>query len=334
VETLGAARLAKEIPAQRAVATIVPREEITAVLQDPDADPELYLRISGEGFRESDDSNVIAMSWSRAELEQLLEQATGDQIVLTFDREELAGALGDVEAHGMRERALVFAVAAAGALGTGVGIANAMPSAGEGGPAITSVAVPGADATVTDASSGAGYAAPAASAGADSIVTDASSGAGYAAPAASAGADSIVSDAASGAGYTAPVAAQDEMLTDASSAAGYTAATDASASDAIVSDAASGAGYAAPVEAQDAMLTDASSAAGYTAAAEGSAGDTLRTDASLSAGYGTVDSGSSGSLFTVHAPSTTDGLLAGGILLAITGATFASRRRTGTIRPA
>jgi hypothetical protein len=307
VETLGAARLAKEIPAQRAVATIVPREEITAVLQDPDADPALYLRISGEGFSESDDSNVIAMSWSRAELEQLLAQATGDQIVLTFDRDELAGALGDVEAHGIRERALVFAVVAAGALGTGVGIANAMPSGDEGGPAVTQVAP--ADLRVTDASSAAGYAT-----------------AGVA--------DDVISDAASGAGYVAPAAAADSLVTDASSAAGYTAATDASASDATVSDAASGGGYTAPVAAQDAMLTDASSAAGYTAAAEGSAADTLRTDASLSGGYGPVDSGSSGSLFAVHAPSTTDGLLAGGILLAITGATFASRKHTGTVRPA
>ena len=309
METLGAARLTKEIPAQRAVATIVPREEITAVLQDPDTDPELYLRISGEGFSESDDSNVIAMSWSRAELEQLLEQATGDQILLTFDRDELAGALGDVEAHGLRERALVFAVAAAGALGTGVGIANAMPSGAEGGPVVTQVA-------------------PAAAA--DSLVTDASSAAGYATTGV---ADDVISDAASGAGYATPAAAADSLVTDASSAAGYAAAADASASDAIVSDAASGAGYTAPVSAQDTMLTDASSA-GYTAAAEGSAADTMRTDASLSGGYGPVDSGSSGGLFTVHSPSTTDGLLAGGILLAITGATFASRRRPGAVRPA
>jgi hypothetical protein len=307
VETLGAARLTKEIPAQRAVATIVPREEITAVLQDPDSDPALYLRITGDGFSESDDSNVIAMSWSRAELEQLLEQATEDQIVLSFDRDELAGALGDVEAHGMRERALVFAVAAAGALGTGVGIANAMPLGDEGGPVVTQVAP--ADLRVTDASSAAGYAT-----------------AGVA--------DDVISDAASGAGYAAPAAAADSLVTDASSAAGYAAAADASASDAIVSDAASGAGYAAPVAAQDAMLTDASSAAGYTAAEEGSAADTLRTDASLSGGYGTVEANPSGSLFSVHAPSTTDGLLAGGILLAITGATFAARRHTGTVRPA
>jgi hypothetical protein len=82
------------------------------------------------------------------------------------------------------------------------------------------------------------------------------------------------------------------------------------------------------------MVTDASSAAGYTAAEEGSAADTLRTDASLSGGYGTVEANPSGSLFSVHAPSTTDGLLAGGILLAITGATFAARRHTGTVRPA
>jgi hypothetical protein len=308
VETLGAARLTKEIPAQRAVATIVPREEITAVLRDPDSDPALYLRVTGEGFSESDDSNVIAMSWSRAELEQLLEQATEDQIVLSFDRDELAEALGDVEAHGMRERALVFAVAAAGALGTGVGIANAMPSGDEGGPVVTQVA-PAADLRVTDASSAAGYAT-----------------AGVA--------DDVISDAASGAGYAAPAAAADSLVTDASSAAGYAAAADASASDAIVSDAASGAGYAAPVAAQDAMVTDASSAAGYTAAEEGSAADTLRTDASLSGGYGTVEANPSGSLFSVHAPSTTDGLLAGGILLAITGATFAARRHTGTVRPA
>jgi hypothetical protein len=332
VETLGAASLTKEIPAQRAVATIVPREEITAVLQDPDSDPALYLRISGGGFGESDDSNVIAMSWSRAELEQLLEQATGDQIVLTFDRDELAGALGDVEAHGLRERALVFAVAAAGALGTGVGIANAMPSGDEGGPAITSVAP--ADMRVTDASSGAGYTAPAAVADSDSIVSDAASGAGYAAPVAAQ--DAMLTDASSAAGYTAATeaSASDATVSDAASGGGYTAATEASASDATVSDAASGGGYTAPAAAQDAMLTDASSAAGYTAAAEGSAADTLRTDASLSGGFGPVDSGSSGSLFTVHAPSTTDGLLAGGILLAITGATFASRRRPGTVRPA
>jgi hypothetical protein len=127
VETLGAARLAKEIPAQRAVATIVRRDEITAVLQDPEASPELFLRVTSGGFEESDLPSVIAMTWSRDELERLLESATGENVVLTFDRDELSQAFGDVEAHGLRERALVFAVAATSALGTGAAIANAMP---------------------------------------------------------------------------------------------------------------------------------------------------------------------------------------------------------------
>jgi hypothetical protein len=328
VETLGTAQLAKDIPAQRAVATIVPREEITAILRDPEADPALYLRITGDGFDEGDDRNIIGMTWSRAELEELLGRATGDQVVLTFDRDELAAALGDVEAHGLRERALVFAVVAAGTLGTGVGIANAMPTGGEGGPAVTAPAVPGADVRVTDASSGAGYTAPAAVA--DSSVTDVSSAAGYAAQASPS--DSIVSDAASGAGYAAPTGSEDVMVTDASSAAGYT--TTEASSGSIVSDAASGAGYAAPVSPQDAMLTDASSASGYAATAEGSAADAMRTDASLSGGYGPAETTGGGSLFTVHTPSQTDSLLAGGVLLAIAGATFAARRSSGTVRPA
>jgi hypothetical protein len=253
VESLGAARLAKEIPAERAVATIVPREEITAVLQDLGSEPELYLRMTGDGF-EDDDPKLIGMTWSRDDLEQLLERATGDEVVLTFDRDELAEALlADVEAHGMRERAVVFAVVAAGALGTGAGIANAMPTGDDGGAVVTQVAPAGPAGMVTDASSGAGYTA---------------------------------------------------------------AATTASASDSMVSDAASGSGYTAPA---------AASPAG-----------SLRTDASSSGGYGPAVStdSSGGGMLSINAPSTTDALVAGGILLAIAGATFASRRHTGTSRPA
>jgi len=288
VETLGAARLAKEIPAQRAVATIVPREEITAAMQDPDATPELFLRIVGGGLEESDETNVIAMTWTRDDLAQLLERATGENVILTFDRDELSQAIGDVEAHGMRERALVFAVVAAGALGSGAAIANAMPVGDEGGPVGTSAA----PASLTDVSSGGGYAAPA-----------------------TAATGSTISDAASGGGYSAPVSAADARVTDASSAAGYTA----------------------PVSAADARVTDASSTAGYTAAtteAGASAADSMRTDASSSGGYGAAEStGSSGGIISVHQPGTTDGLIAGGILLAIAGATFATRRG-GTMRPA
>jgi hypothetical protein len=84
----------------------------------------------------------------------------------------------------------------------------------------------------------------------------------------------------------------------------------------MVSDAASGAGYAAPA-------TDAGTAAGGSV-----------TDVSSAGGYGPVaTTGSSGQFLDIHQPSTTDGLIAGGILLAIAGATFATRR-PGAARPA
>src|SRR4051794_10460028 len=107
METLGKAQLIEEIAPQRAVVAFVPRQEIMTVLQDPDAQPELELQISG-----GDEPSRISMEWSRNELESLLARATGDTVVLTFDRDELASAFSDVEAHGLREKALVFAVAA------------------------------------------------------------------------------------------------------------------------------------------------------------------------------------------------------------------------------
>ena len=164
METLGAAKLAKEIPAQRAVATIVRRDEITAVLQDPKASAELFLRVTSGGPEEGDEQSVIAMTWSRDELERLLERATGEKVVLTFDRDELSQAIGDFEAHGLRERALVFAVAATSALGTGTAIANAMPTSDDGGGAAVASIAPAVSAvSVTDVSSAGGYTAPAAS---------------------------------------------------------------------------------------------------------------------------------------------------------------------------
>jgi hypothetical protein len=300
MDTLGKAQLTGEIAPQRAVVAYVPRQEIMTVLQDPEAQPELQLQFHG-----GDEPRSISMEWSRNELEDMLARATGDTVVLTFDGDELAHAFADVEAHGLREKALVFAVAATGALGA-AGLANAQPvDVGAGAPAVTSVAP-----AFTDASSGAGYAAPATAAASDQI-----------------------SDAASGSGYAAPASAADTMLTDASSGAGYTAATTGSAADTIRTDASSGAGYAASGSAADTMLTDASSGAGYTAATTGSAADTIRTDASSAGGYNQPAGAASGTTFSLHRPDTTDTFLVGGVLLTLAGATFASRRRT-PIQPA
>ncbi|MFL5952568.1 MAG: hypothetical protein ACJ76I_00475 [Gaiellaceae bacterium] len=316
MEPFGTATLTEEIPAQRVVAAIVPRHEIMGALEDPEAQPELLLQIVSDG---EDEAKTVGITWSRDELEKLLERVPGDEIKLTFDRDELSHAFADVEAHGLRERALVFAVAATGVLGAGAGIANAMPNADVGGGGVGSGGS-AAQTLVTDASSAGGYSA--AGTAADSMVTDASSAGGYGAPAASgSAADSMFTDASSAGGYAAPAAsgsAADSMFTDASSAGGYAAP-------------------AATGSAADSMFTDASSAGGYAApAASGSAADSMMTDVSTGGGYGPaapVDSGS-GEFLGIQAPSSTDGLLVGGVLLAIAGATFAGRRTGGTAKPA
>jgi hypothetical protein len=237
METLGKAQLTEEIAPQQAVVAYVPREEIMTVLRDPEAQPELELQIHG-----GDEPSRISMEWSRNELEDLLARATGDTVVLTFDRDELALAFADVEAHGMREKALVFAVCATGALGVGAGVANAqLAPPGDGGPVVTSVA----PASYTDASSGGGYAAAAATTPAADQISDAASGSGYAAAATGSAADTMVTDASSGAGYAATGSAADTMVTDASSGAGYAAAATGSAADTMRTDASTG-GYTAP----------------------------------------------------------------------------------------
>ena len=130
MEAVGTAHLTSDILAQRAVGARVSRRQITDVLHEPDGAPELVLDlVAAEGGEHA----TISMTWSRDDLERLLEAASGDEVVLAFDRGELASALGDVEAHGPRARAAVFAVAAAGALGSGASIANAAVLGGDGG---------------------------------------------------------------------------------------------------------------------------------------------------------------------------------------------------------
>ena len=147
MEMHGMARLA-EIPTERAVTTLVPRDEIAGALADPAHSPELYLDvIRGE------EEGTIGISWSHDELEQLLADATGDDVVLTFDRDELQTIFDDVEAHGLREKGLVFAVAAAGALGSGATIANAAPALDQAssGASVAAVQTLAAESLATDA---------------------------------------------------------------------------------------------------------------------------------------------------------------------------------------
>jgi len=129
VDTVGTARLTRAIPPQRAISASVSRREINAALDDGDGIPELQLDVISVDRGER---GTISMTWSRDELERLLEAASEDEVVLTFDQDELKSFLGDVEAHGLRTSAAVFAVAAAGALGTGAA-ANASIAGGDSG---------------------------------------------------------------------------------------------------------------------------------------------------------------------------------------------------------
>ena len=98
MEAVGTARLTDRIPAERAVAASIPRREITDVLHEADATPELTLDVvAGEGSREH---GTISITWSRDELERLLDGASGEDVVLTFDRNEgLAAAVALDSAH-------------------------------------------------------------------------------------------------------------------------------------------------------------------------------------------------------------------------------------------
>ena len=133
MEPLGTAVLTHDIPAARAVTTIVSREAITDALREKS--PELYLDLE-----QGDERSTIGISWSHDELEQLLDRANGDDIMFAFDRDELQLVFDDVEAHGFRERALVFTVAVAGALGSSAAIANAAPVIERGSDGAASIA--------------------------------------------------------------------------------------------------------------------------------------------------------------------------------------------------
>lgn len=98
-------------------------------LEEP---PELVLDVTGPAGERS-----VAVSWKRDDLERLLREATGDSIQLTFDRAALEQAFAedDVEAHGLKQKAAILAVAVAAAAGVAGG-ASAMPMTSGAGPAI------------------------------------------------------------------------------------------------------------------------------------------------------------------------------------------------------
>jgi hypothetical protein len=109
--------------------TSVSRSEIEDVLEGEDAPIELVLDVTRFSDGGSGETHRVSISWERTDLEQLLREAQGDDVILTFDREALRQAVeSDVEGHGVRETVLALAVAATAATGA------AASAAAEPGP--------------------------------------------------------------------------------------------------------------------------------------------------------------------------------------------------------
>ena len=113
----------------------VPRDEVAEALQVEDGEPALLLdviRRNGDGL-ETLQRKSVAVAWDHADLERLLQQATGERVTIAIDRSSLLEAFdAEVEAHGIRHAAAVLTVALATAGTAGA----AIPSSGGGGPVL------------------------------------------------------------------------------------------------------------------------------------------------------------------------------------------------------
>lgn len=90
------------------------------------------------------EAHSIAVEWSPADLERLLEGDEAAEVTIAFDRGEMAAVMdaeADVEAHGLREKAMVLTVVAVTGLST-AGVAQARPAAFELGTAAPVAAAP------------------------------------------------------------------------------------------------------------------------------------------------------------------------------------------------
>jgi hypothetical protein len=147
-ETRTRAKLVDEPDVQaHGLAATVSRKEVEEAAKADDGQAELVLDVSrtvGENGGRRVETRTVAIAWERAEIEKLLAQTQGDQVTIAIDQASLEQALeeGDVEGHGLRERAVVLTVAAVTAVGAGS--AMAYPDAGGGaavGPTDAAVSI-------------------------------------------------------------------------------------------------------------------------------------------------------------------------------------------------
>ena len=78
-----------------------------------DTPPDLILDVTRFANGDPAETRDLVVAWERADLEELLRQGESDRVILTFDSDAIREAMeADVEAHGIREKVLVLAVAA------------------------------------------------------------------------------------------------------------------------------------------------------------------------------------------------------------------------------
>ena len=107
--------------------TTVARDDVEEALRLDDP-PELVLDVA-----RGDEQRDVTVKWTKGDLEQLLQASSADRIQLTFDRAAIEQAFeDDFEAHGLREKAAILAVAVTAAAGL-AGTANATVMDGGGG---------------------------------------------------------------------------------------------------------------------------------------------------------------------------------------------------------
>jgi hypothetical protein len=132
----------------------VSRDEVESVLRTDEGPVDLLLdvqRVAADG--DKPETERIALAWEPQDLERLLGTATGDQITLTFDEQEVRQLLDDVEAHGMREKLAVLTVVA-GMAAASVGSASGAVFAATGGAPASAPAAAATHATASEVSTG------------------------------------------------------------------------------------------------------------------------------------------------------------------------------------
>ena len=116
-----------------AITATIPRHEIEAALSS-DLPAELFLDVKRPSGDAEAEERTLSVAWEKSDLERLLAGAESEAITFSFAYDDLERAFEtpDVEAHGLRERALILTVAAAAAAGGGAAAASAASDEGVG----------------------------------------------------------------------------------------------------------------------------------------------------------------------------------------------------------